>query len=176
MFFSLTFFWTAYTVANLLFLFAIWGSKHWPRTTRLFFLLLFGWAAWFNASMALISPSVYQDYADTAIPLYRWFIMGPFVTIIRPMILLIAAGQALIAGSMLLKGELFKLGCWDGLVFGLAIAPLGLYAAFPATVLMAIAFYRLQKNHDNTYLWETKNIKPRRKPIREAFYTRHTAS
>lgn len=154
MFFSQTIFWTIYTVVNLLFLFSIWSSKTWPRLTRLAFLLLFGWAAGFNAANALSVPWVYQAYADTAIPLYKWFILGPFVAIIKPMVLLIAAGQALIALSMVLKGDLFRIGCWDGAVFGLAIAPLGLYAAFPATVLMAISFYRLQKNHTNTYLWE----------------------
>ncbi|MGA0555326.1 hypothetical protein ACO2Q8_01645 [Larkinella sp. VNQ87] len=162
MFFSLTFFWTAYAIANAVFLFSIWSSGRWPRLTRLFFLLLFAWAAWFNASTALDSPWVYQDYADTAVPLYQRFILGPFASIIKPMILTIAAGQALIALSMLLKGDLFRLGCWDGAVFGLAIAPLGWYAAFPATVLMAIAFYRLQKNHDNTYLWQPKPGKPSR--------------
>ena len=167
MFFSPTLFWTTYTVVNLLFLFSIWSSKHWPHLTRLFFLLLFGWASWFNATTALEAPWVYQDYADTAIPLYKWFILGPFATIIKPMILVIAACQALIALTMVLKGDVFRLGCWDGLIFGVAIAPLGWYAAFPATVLMAVAFYRLQKYHDGTYLWELKRnptAKRRRKP------------
>lgn len=156
MFFSLTFFWTIYAIVNLVFLFTIWSSKHWPRFTRLFFLLLFAWASWFNASTVLDSPWVYQDYADTAVPLYRWFILGSFTYIIKPLLFFIVVGQALIALSMLLKGDLFRLGCWNGLIFGLAIAPLGWYAAFPATVSMAIAFYRLQKKHDNTYLWEHK--------------------
>ncbi|MFC5412469.1 hypothetical protein ACFPMF_24305 [Larkinella bovis] len=171
MFFSLTFFWTTYAVVNLVFLFTIWSSKHWPRLTRLFFLLLFGWAAWFNGSTVLDSPWVYQDYADTAVPLYRWFILGAFTYIIKPMILFIVVVQALIALTMLLKGDLFRLGCWNGLIFGLAIAPIGWYAAFPATVLMAIAFYRLQKNHDNTYLWERKPG-----PLAGARKPRHTPS
>ncbi|RRA99990.1 hypothetical protein [Larkinella rosea] len=171
MFFSPTLFWTTYTVVNLLFLSTIWSSKHWPRLTRLFYLLLFSWAAWFNATTALEAPWVYQDYADTAIPVYKWFILGPFATIIKPMILVIAASQALIALTMTLKGDLFRLGCWDGLIFGLAIAPLGWYAAFPATVLMAIAFYRLQQFHDGTYLWETAKIRrsgKKRKPASPA--------
>ncbi|GAB3250866.1 hypothetical protein GCM10027347_08930 [Larkinella harenae] len=157
MFFSLTYFWPIYIIANLLFLFSIWSSKHRPRLTRLAFLLLFAWAAWFNSSTVLTIPKLYQDYAITAIPIYRWFILGPFVAIIKPVVLVIAAAQLLIALTMLLKGELFRLGCWNGLVFGLGIAPLGWYAAFPATMLMAVAFYQLQKNHNNTYLWESKS-------------------
>ncbi|NIJ52583.1 hypothetical protein [Dyadobacter arcticus] len=31
---------------------------------------------------------------------------------------------------MLLKGELFKPGCWGGIVFSLAVAPIGSYVAF----------------------------------------------
>ena len=116
--------------------------------------------------MAIETPWVYQDYAETAIPLYKQFILGVFESIITPMVLIIAVCQGFIAISMLLKGKIFKAGCWGGIIFGLAIAPIGAYAAFPSTILMAIALFLLQKNPDNLYMWERK-----KKVVRESAIT-----
>lgn len=152
--FTTLFFMMAYITSNILAMLSILASFKAPKMARLFFLLLFGWACWLNSNMAVDSPWAYQDYADTAIPLYKRFIRGAFEPIITPMVLSIAACQGLIAISMLLKGILFRMGCWGGIVFGLAIAPLGTYAAFPATLSIAVALYVLQKRHDNLFLWE----------------------
>lgn len=62
------------------------------------------------------------------------------------MVLGIAAGQVFIAVSMFMKRRWFRAGCVGGMVFCLAITPLGLGAAFPATLLLAIAFYRLYRH------------------------------
>ena len=152
--FSPLYFWIAYAASNALALAAVWGSRRFPRPTRLFLSLLFGWASWFTVTTALESPWVYLDYADSAIGPYRAFILGPFEALITPVVSTIAAGQGLIALAMLGRGYLFRLGCWGGMLFGLAIAPLGLYAAFPSTVLLALAFYFLQRNPSATYLWK----------------------
>ncbi|TDE08148.1 hypothetical protein [Dyadobacter psychrotolerans] len=151
------FFVLAYITSNLLALLSIFASIRFPKFARVFFIMLFGWACWINSSMALDTPWVYQDYADTAVPLYKQFILGTFEAIVTPMVLVIAICQAFIAIAMLLKGKLFRIGCWGGIVFGLAVAPLGTYAAFPATVFMAIALYLLQKKNDNLFLWERKH-------------------
>ena len=151
------FFVVAYITSNVLALLSILAAFKAPNLARLFFLLLFGWACWFNSSMAVDTPWAYQDYADTAIPLYKRFILGAFEAIITPMVLFIAVCQGLIAISMLLKGKIFRIGCWGGDIFGLAVAPLGTYAAFPATVSMAIALYVLQQRHNNLFLWERRH-------------------
>ena len=164
------FFVLAYVMSNVLALFSIPAAIKAPKLARLFFLLLFGWACWINSSMAVNTPWVYQDYADSAIPLYREFIMGAFEPIITPMVLAIAVCQGLIAISMLLKGKWFKFGCLGGIVFGLAVAPLGTYAAFPATISMAIALYMLLKRHDNLFIWQQKD-KKNQKP--EGVHTLH---
>ncbi|MEO6284236.1 MAG: hypothetical protein ABIN80_21575 [Dyadobacter sp.] len=143
-----------YIIANILAFLLIFASTRYPKLTRLFFLLLFGWAFWINSSMAIDSPWVYQDYADSSIPLYKKFILGTFEAIMTPMVLIIAAGQALLAILMTLKGKLFKIGCWGGIVFCLAVSPIGSYAAFPATLFMAIALYLLQRDHNHLYIWE----------------------
>jgi len=151
------FFVLAYITSNILAMLSILAAVKVPKVARIFFLLLFSWACWINSSMAVDTPWVYQDYADTAIPLYKQFILGAFEAIVTPMVLVIAVCQGLIAISMLLKGKLFIAGCWGGIIFGLAVAPLGTYAAFPATVFMAIALYLLQKRHANLSLWEHKH-------------------
>ena len=77
------------------------------------------------------------------------------------MVLIIAASQGFIAISMMLKGKIFKYGCWAGIVFCVAISPIGSYAAFPATVFMAIALFLLQRRSSNLYLWEQKYEDPK---------------
>jgi hypothetical protein len=64
------------------------------------------------------------------------------------MVLSIAVGQVAIAIAMLLTDRWFRIGCLGGIIFCVSIAPLGLGSAFPATLLMALAFYRLYK-HEN---------------------------
>ncbi len=135
----------AYVLSNVLAMVQLAGSYRWPTATRIVFLLIFGSAAVINIRTVLNTPWVYGGYADYAIPPYSWFILGPFDSITQPMVLCIAAGQTLIAGSMLLTGRWFRRGCLGGMVFCVAIAPLGLGAAFPATLLLALAFYQLYK-------------------------------
>ncbi|MBO0935419.1 hypothetical protein J2I47_02550 [Fibrella sp. HMF5335] len=138
----------AYVVVNAFSLLQVVGSFRWPTITRFVFFLIFLIAAIVNTRTVLNTPWVYESYADYAIPIYSRFILGPFGTIITPMVLCIAVGQVCIALSMFMKGPWFQVGCLGGMAFCLAIAPLGLGAAFPSTVLMAYAFYRLYKHED----------------------------
>jgi hypothetical protein len=142
---SLTF-WVAYISSNLVAITLIWTAKKYPVFTRAAFFVIFMGASAANTYIAIDSPWAYQDYADTAVPLYKQFILGAFEAIITPMVLIIALAQLLIAVSMLFEGKLLIAGCWAGILFGIGIAPLGLYAAFPATLLMAVALFVLQKN------------------------------
>lgn len=138
----------AYTATNTVAILQVIGSYRWPTITRVVFALIFGVAAFINTRNVLDRPWVYLSYADYSIPLYSRFILGWFDANTKPMVLSIAVGQAFIAFSMCMKGGWFRLGCLGGMLFCLAIAPLGMGAAFPATLLMAFAFYRLYK-HDN---------------------------
>jgi hypothetical protein len=151
-------FWASYLVCNLVAVLLVWGSKKQPGLTKAVFFLIFVAAAAINAYTAIDAPWAYQDYADTAIPLYKKFILGAFHAIITPMVLIIAFAQLLIAISMLLKGKPLVAGCWAGMVFCMSIAPLGLYAAFPCTLLLAAALFRLQR-HENNHLSSKKPSK-----------------
>lgn len=145
-----TFIAIAYVVTNVFALVQVIGSYRWPTVTRVVFFLIFAIAAIVNTRTVLDTPWTYQSYADYAIPLYSRFILGPFDTIIRPVVLSIVVGQVFIAVSMFMKGFWFREGCFFGMIFCVAIAPLGLGSAFPATLLMAVAFYRLYKHEGRT--------------------------
>lgn len=137
-----------YVVVNVFAIVQVVGSYRWPTVTRVVFFLIFAIAAFINIRTVLDSPWVYQSYAYYAVPLYSRFILGPFEFIIQPMVLTIALGQAFIAVSMFMKQTWFQMGCLFGIIFCVAIAPLGFGAAFPATLLMAFALYRLVRHED----------------------------
>ncbi len=137
--------WVFYLACNGLAIFMIWISKARPSVARTILFLLFFFAAGVNAYIALDAPWSYQDFADGAIPLYERFIVGAFIPIITPMVLTIAICQLLIALAMTAKGRLFTAGSWAGIIFCIAIAPLGLYAAFPMPLLLAWAMFRLMR-------------------------------
>ena len=144
----------AYVVVNIFSITQLIGTYRWPATTRVLFFLLFSLAAFINIRNALETPWVYQSYADYAIPLYRRLILGLFDSFTTPIVLSIGVSQILIAFSMFMKGDWFRMGCLGGLVFCLAIAPLGFGSAFPSSLLFALAFYRL---------YQQQNPKPIRK-------------
>jgi Domain of unknown function (DUF4342) len=57
---------------------------------------------------------------------------------------------------MLLKGWVFRAGSIGAIIFLLAIAPLGVGAAFPCTVIVAISTWLLLRNKQIDYLWISK--------------------
>ncbi|HEY1114627.1 MAG TPA: hypothetical protein VGE66_13740, partial [Chitinophagaceae bacterium] len=85
---------------------------------------------------------------------YRHAIHGWFSQHIVLAVGIIATCQAFIAVSMLLKGWIFKAGAAGAILFLVGIAPLGVGAAFPATLIMALAMGVLM-NKAQAYLWTT---------------------
>jgi hypothetical protein len=143
----------AYIISNALALIMLVTAWKWPRIGRLMFLLLFAWASWFNWQTVSHTPREYLNYADLAISEgYRQFIRGWFSSHIREVVGFIATCQGLIALAMLLRGWLFKIGAIAGIVFLLAILPLGMGSAFPCTLIMAAAMGLLLRGYAD-YLW-----------------------
>lgn len=157
--------WGFYLSCNALAVFMIGISKTRPPLARLILMLIFLFAAGFNAYTALDAPWNYQDFADSAMPIYKRFIVGAFIPIITPIVLTIAICQLLIALAMTTRGELFQAGCWAGIIFLVAIAPLGLYAAFPMPLLLAWAILRLLRTDSgrSSHLIDTKSVKLKKK-------------
>jgi len=137
----------------LLVLFFLFGPFRVPRLSRLLFFILFSWACWMNWTTAQHSPADYLQYADlTFSGWYRGFINGWFGRHIPLAVGVIATCQGLIALSMLGKGWVFKLGCAGGIIFLLAIAPLGVGSGFPCTLTFALALATLF-NKGKDYWW-----------------------
>ena len=149
-----------YIISNIIFGFSIVAAMQKPMWARIFLAGFFLWASYFNCTSAVMSPRIYLDYASLgALPVYSRFINGFFSQHITAFVVSIAAGQFLIFLGMLLRGPLTKLACTGGIIFGLAIAPLGVGSAFPATVSMAIAFYILLKRYDHDFIWKWKQYR-----------------
>ena len=150
--------WTAFNLLAILFVFAAVKS---PKTGRLLFFLLFGWACWMNFTTSQRSPQDYQQYADLALSSwYSEFIRGWFRKNTTPVVGLIAACQGLIALSMLLKGWVFKIGCAGATLFLVAIAPLGMGSGFPCTLIFAAALVILFPGGSGFWWTKKPNIQP----------------
>ena len=116
---------------------ACWRSR---LAGRLFFVLLFLWASQVNLRMALTNPGVYLEYAPLALlQTYRDFIRGFFAVHITAIVATIALGQLAIAVLVAGSGRSVQVGLTGAIVFLVAIAPLGVGAGFPTTLIMAWA-------------------------------------
>jgi len=141
-------------VVALLMLLACWRGKN---LGRVLFVALFLWAGQLNLRTALTQPQVYLAYAQFAVEPYRSFIQGLFAGHVTTIVGTIATGQLLIGLLVALRGLAVRLGLVGAIVFLVAIAPLGVGSAFPATLLMAVgAFLLFRANFPRTLPTEVR--------------------
>lgn len=133
----------AYALSNAAGLLLLLAAVKKPKLARLLFSLLFAWACCLNYTVSRAQPEIYLSYADRSIGWYADFIHGWFSRHITAFVSLIAAGQGLISIGLWLKGRFFRLACTGIIIFLLAIAPLGIYAAFPFSLVVAAAAWIL---------------------------------
>lgn len=146
-----------YIISNIVFILSILAALKKPIWTRIFFAVFFLWAAYFNSKTAFKSPDIYLTYANlNSLPAYRKLINGFFAMHTTVIVFSIAVGQFLIAFGLILNKTWVKLACIGGIIFGLAITPLGVGSGFPSTGFMAIAFYLLFKKHHHDFIWKLK--------------------
>jgi hypothetical protein len=150
----------AYIISNIVGLLFLWAAIKKPYLARLMFVLLFGWASVFNYILSHQRPEEYLNYADASIKWYSDFIHGWFSSHITQMVTLIALGEAAIAIGMLLKGWWVKLACVGVIIFQMAIAPLGVFAAFPFSITVSLAALILIRKKKFNYLWEFRKPMP----------------
>lgn len=149
-----------YIISNTLFLFCLVAAVKRPIWARIFLAIVFLWASYTNFKTALYTPKVYLEYAQlTTLPVYREFINGFFSQHIKLIVSLAAAGEFFIFIGLMLNNGWVKMACVGGILFGVAISPLGVGSAFPATVLMAIAFGILLKKPMHSYIWKYDQYK-----------------
>jgi len=139
-----------YIISNVLGLLLIVLSLKTPKISRWFFIVIFLASGIFNLATAANQPDVYLEYGKSAmVPFYKNFIYGTFAENTQLFVSLIAVGQLAIGILLLTKKQLFRFGALGAILFLLAITPLGIGSAFPATFFMAIAMFVLfQKGTD----------------------------
>ena len=123
----------------------------WKVTTaaRIALGIIFLLASITNAWVTATNPTDYLNYRNfVVLNSYQEFIDGWFADFTRPIVFGIAAGQLLIAVCLFLSGRMLKLGIIGVVIFGLAIAPLGIGSAFPCSIVLAIAAALLWRRHD----------------------------
>jgi len=137
-----------YLISNIISLILIFICYKYTKTGRIIFGIIFVLAGIFNIYEAFKSPDIYaRVFGVTAVfPFYKKFIYGFFSSHASLIVSLIGGGQIAV-GLMLFTTSLYKIGVIGGIIFLLAIAPLGVGSAFPSTVLMAVAlFFIYQKS------------------------------
>jgi len=133
-------YWIHYTISNVIALTVLGLTWKVPTAGRIAFGVVFLLASIVNTYTVLTTPEAYLFYKDFAVlELYRQFTDDWFATHAQAVVLPIAAGQLLIAGGMFLGGRSSKPAIAGVVIFGLAIAPLGIGSAFPCTIILAFA-------------------------------------
>jgi hypothetical protein len=112
-----------------------------PKVARVLFIVIFFAAGIFNAYSVITQPEAYVEiYGEVAVfKLYRDFIYGVFSQYTTAFVLAIAVGQLAIGGLLMAKRPLLTLGVIGGVIFLVAIAPLGVGSAFPFSVFVIAA-------------------------------------
>ncbi len=129
-----------YLGSNIISAALVGAAVKWPRVTRVLFVTIFLVAGMFNAYTAITEPEAYLMYADMAIlNVYRNFVTGFFSSHTEIIVLAIALGQLGIAALLCGDNRFLKIGVGGGVMFFVAIIPLGVGSAFPASLLLAIS-------------------------------------
>ena len=131
----------AYLISNAIALALLALSFRRANWVRVLSVAIFGWAAYTNSHIAMNRPLDYQTFGElTTSSLYREFIYGWFREHTATLLLPIAAGQLAIALMLIKNGRTTRrLGVIGGVIFLLAIAPLGVGSAFPFSITYGIA-------------------------------------
>lgn len=145
----------AYIITNVIAILTAVIAMLWPNVGRVFLSGIFIGAAAFNAFTASANPGLYLQFGElTTSGLYRSFILGPFSSHVQAYIFIIASCQVLIGAFFLYKGKLMKTAMLAGVVFLVAIAPLGIGSAFPSSLILATALVILLRKKIEYSIYE----------------------
>ncbi|WP_018617496.1 hypothetical protein [Segetibacter koreensis] len=135
----------AYFISNLVAITFFFISLKWKELARVLFAALFIWAAWTNWTGVRKTPDFYLGFSQYAIGFYRDIINGIFSNYITPIVSFIAVCQLFIGLGLLSRGVIFKIACLGGVIFLVAISPLGIASAFPSGIIWAAGLLVLYK-------------------------------
>ena len=140
-------YWFPYAVTHVITFLMIFVCFKWPKIGKIAWGIVFILAGIFNIFTVIKDPEAYLGYRDHAVDFYKFFIDGVFSSFTIFIVSLIGTGQILVGIFLLRKGKLFLLGIVGGIIFLIAIAPLGIGSAFPSTLLMAFSLVLLHIRH-----------------------------
>ena len=140
-------YWFPYVITHVFAFIMIIICYKWTKIGKVAWGVIFILAGIFNIFMVNKDPQVYLSYRDHAVEFYKFFIDGIFHSFTILIVSLIGTGQILVGIFLLRKGKLFFFGILGGIIFLLAIAPLGIGSAFPSTLLMAISLVLLYRRY-----------------------------
>jgi hypothetical protein len=133
-----------FIASNVLACLIFWRSFRNPILVRGLLGVLFVTAAIFNVYHVFTDPSSYLRFADTAmLEVYKHLIRVIFSDHAVLVVSAIAAGQLYIGMSIMYNDWRFRSACVGGMIFGLAIAPLGIGLAFPSSFILSLSFLSL---------------------------------
>jgi hypothetical protein len=136
---------------NISVLLLLLAAAKWPEVARLLFSVLFLGAGVWNLFASLTMPAFYvATYGPVATPPYAAFISGPFATNPALFVVPIALGQLAIGILAAGTGARVRLAMAGSMVFLLAIAPMGVGAAFPFSIVGTAAAYLLFRRRFDT--------------------------
>ena len=135
--------WFPYAITHFFTFLLIFICYKWPKIGKIAWGIIFMLAGIFNIYTGNSNPQAYVDYGQHAVGLYQKFIYGAFSSYTSLIVFLIASGQILVGVFLLMKRKLFLLGIVGGIIFLVAISPLGIGSAFPSTLLMSISLVLL---------------------------------
>jgi hypothetical protein len=127
-----------YVFTNAVAVLLVITAMVWPTIARGIFSSMFVAAFAFNLFTAFYKPSAYLYFAEhTTSGFYKSIILGPFSDHVTLYIMLISLCQLYIGVFISYKGRLMQIAMFGGIIFLIAISPLGYGAAFPSTLIMA---------------------------------------
>ncbi len=139
--------WIPYVITHIVSFLLILICYKWPKIGKVAWGIIFILAGIFNIYTGISNPEAYVEYGQNAVGFYQKFIYGIFSSYTSLIVSLTALGQILVGAFLLFKGKPFLLGILGGIIFLVAISPLGLGSAFPSTLLMSISLILLYSRH-----------------------------
>jgi hypothetical protein len=147
--------WGNYLGWNIAAILLVLVAAKWPKLARLLFSVLFLGAGVWNLFASLTMPAFYvATYGPSATPPYAAFITGPFAANPALFVVPIAIGQLAIGILATGTGRSVRLAMLGSMAFLLAIAPMGVGAAFPFSLFGILAAYLLYRTPFDTSLFE----------------------
>jgi hypothetical protein len=144
-----------YVGSNIFALLLLLLAAKWPKVARSLFSIGFLGAGVWNLFASLTMPAFYiATYGHSATPPYAAFIAGPFAANPALFVVPIAVGQLAIGILAAGTGTSVRLAMIGGMVFLLAIAPMGVGSAFPFSLVAMLAAYLLFRTPFYTSLFE----------------------